>query len=163
MGLPSIPGLERGVVNPIYPQQEPCVFFVFFPNSQTTHPPTKGYLAMGRNPNRTPSEHPNPTNGIGSKMGGAPTPKWDPIGFDPQPNELSDWFAEMVIEFSVHVKTQSRHHNPHPRRFRIHLTNRNWCLVLGIGAPQWISKAAHISYTRHQSADAGRLSLWFAF
>ena len=38
---------------------------------------------MGQNPNRTPSEHPNPTTNIGSKMGDAPkTPKWDPIGFD---------------------------------------------------------------------------------
>ena len=27
---------------------------------------------------------PIPTR-IGSKMGGAPAPKWDPIGFDPQP------------------------------------------------------------------------------
>ena len=27
---------------------------------------------------------PVPTK-IGSKMGGAPTPKWDPIGVDPQP------------------------------------------------------------------------------
>ena len=34
---------------------------------------------------RTPSEHPNPPQKNGSKMGGAPTPKWDPIGFDPQP------------------------------------------------------------------------------
>ena len=35
-------------------------------------------MAMGQNPkpNRTPSEHPNPTTKIGSKMGGAPTPKW---------------------------------------------------------------------------------------
>ena len=35
------------------------------------------HLAMGQNPNRTPSEHPSdsiPTK-IGSKMGGAPTPK----------------------------------------------------------------------------------------
>ena len=30
-------------------------------------------VAMGQNPNRTPSEHPNPTTKIGSKMGGAPT------------------------------------------------------------------------------------------
>ena len=29
----------------------------------------------------------NPTIKVGSKMGGAPkTPKWDTIGFDPQPN-----------------------------------------------------------------------------
>ena len=40
---------------------------------------------MGQNPN--PSEHPNPTTKLASKMGGAPTPKWDLIGFDPQPND----------------------------------------------------------------------------
>ena len=39
-----------------------------------------------QNPNRlAPSEHPKPTTKIGSKMGGAPTPKWDPIGFEPWP------------------------------------------------------------------------------
>ena len=42
-------------------------------------------VAMGQNPNRTPSEHPNPTTKIPPKMGGAPAPKWEPIGFDPQP------------------------------------------------------------------------------
>ena len=31
-----------------------------------------------------PVNIPIPTK-IGSKMGGAATPKWDPIGFDPQP------------------------------------------------------------------------------
>ena len=35
---------------------------------------------------RTPSEHhPIPTK-IGSRMGGAPIPKWDLIGFEPWPN-----------------------------------------------------------------------------
>ena len=43
-------------------------------------------MAMGQKPNRTPSEHPNLTTKIGSETGGAPTPKWDPIGFDPQPH-----------------------------------------------------------------------------
>ena len=33
-------------------------------------------MAMGQNPNRTPSEHPNPTTKIGSKMGDAPISKW---------------------------------------------------------------------------------------
>ena len=33
-------------------------------------------LARGQNPNRAPSEYPNPTAKIGSKMGGANTPKW---------------------------------------------------------------------------------------
>ena len=41
------------------------------------------YLAMGQNP-VPPVNIPIPTQ-TGSKMGGAPTPKWDPIGFDPQP------------------------------------------------------------------------------
>ena len=31
----------------------------------------------------------NPTTKIGSKMGGAPIPKWDLIGFDPRPNRKS--------------------------------------------------------------------------
>ena len=37
-------------------------------------------MAMGQNPNRTPSEHPNPTTKIGPKMDGEFTypPKWDP-------------------------------------------------------------------------------------
>ena len=44
------------------------------------------YLAMAQNPNRfAPNERPNPTTKVGYKMGGAPTPKWDPIGFDAQP------------------------------------------------------------------------------
>ena len=42
-------------------------------------------MAMGQNP-VPPVNIPIPTK-IGSKMGGAPTPKQDPIGFDPQPNE----------------------------------------------------------------------------
>ena len=42
---------------------------------------------MNQNPNRTPSQHPNPTTRTGSNMGGEFTyqPKWDPIGFDPPP------------------------------------------------------------------------------
>ena len=38
---------------------------------------------VGQNP-VLPVNIPIPTK-IGSKMGGAPTPKWDPIGVDPQP------------------------------------------------------------------------------
>ena len=30
------------------------------------------------------AEHPNPTTKIPTKMGGAATPEWDPIGFAPQ-------------------------------------------------------------------------------
>ena len=39
------------------------------------------HLAMGQNPNRAPSEHPNPTTEIGSKMGGELTypKKWTPL------------------------------------------------------------------------------------
>ena len=50
---------------------------------------TKGLLevAMGQNP-VPPVNIPIPTK-IGPKMGGAPTPKWEPIGFDPQPSETS--------------------------------------------------------------------------
>ena len=49
------------------------------------------HVAMGQNPNRTPSEHPNSRRASQSplkwvlKWSGAPTPKWDPIGLDPQP------------------------------------------------------------------------------
>ena len=43
-------------------------------------------LAMGRKP-VTPVNIPIFTN-ISSKTGGAPTPKWDPIGFEPQPVDL---------------------------------------------------------------------------
>ena len=35
----------------------------------------------------SPSEQSNPATKIPTKMGGAPTPSWDPIGFDPQPYE----------------------------------------------------------------------------
>ena len=44
-------------------------------------------VAMGQNPNRTPSEHPNSTTKIGSKMGGAlKTPKMgSQNGFEPWP------------------------------------------------------------------------------
>ena len=38
-------------------------------------------MAMGQNP-VPPVNIPIPTK---TKIGGAPTPKWDPIGFDPQP------------------------------------------------------------------------------
>ena len=36
-------------------------------------------MAMGQDPNRTPSEHPNPTTQIGSKMGGE-------FAYQPQPH-----------------------------------------------------------------------------
>ena len=39
-------------------------------------------------------------------MGGAPTPKWDPIGFDPQPND-SSWFAAASLAH-VHARTRVR-------------------------------------------------------
>ena len=42
------------------------------------------HMAMGQNPNRTPSEHQLIPPKKGSTMGGEYTyqPKWDPIGFD---------------------------------------------------------------------------------
>ena len=45
------------------------------------------YMAMGQNPNRTPSEHPNPHK-IPTKMGGAPAPV---KGFDPPPFVCCFW------------------------------------------------------------------------
>ena len=39
-------------------------------------------MAMGQNPNRTPSEHPNPTKIALKWVVNSPTPKWDPIGVD---------------------------------------------------------------------------------
>ena len=44
----------------------------------------KGQMALGQKP-APPVNILIPTK-IGSKMGGAPIPKWDPIGFDPQPD-----------------------------------------------------------------------------
>ena len=41
-------------------------------------------MTMGQNP-VPPVNIPLPTK-IGSKVGGAPIPKWDPIGVDPQSN-----------------------------------------------------------------------------
>ena len=69
-------------------------------------------MAMGQNPNRTPSEHPNPTTKIGSKMGGEFTyqPRWDPIGFDPQPS----WFWGL---------SKNKTRNPLPFRRRQMLTS----------------------------------------
>ena len=45
-------------------------------------------MAMGQNPNRTPSEHPNPTTKIGSKLGGEFTyPQMGShSGFEPWPH-----------------------------------------------------------------------------
>ena len=43
-----------------------------------------GDMAMGQNP-VPPVNIPIPTK-TGPKMGGAPSPKWDPIGFEPWPH-----------------------------------------------------------------------------
>ena len=48
------------------------------------------YLAI--NPGYPPVNIPIPTK-IRSKMGGAPTLTWDPIGFDPQPNDILNYLA----------------------------------------------------------------------
>ena len=63
-------------------------------------------MAMGQNPNRPPSEHPNPSTKIGSTMGGAPTPKWYPIGFDPQP------CVHLGQPYGVHIGRRSAHVEP---------------------------------------------------
>ena len=42
------------------------------------------HLARGQNPKPVPPVNIRFNPKIGSKMGGAPTPKWDPIGVDPQ-------------------------------------------------------------------------------
>ena len=69
---------------PIYPPQEPRVQIL---NPQSK-PPTNGKLvldmAMGQNPNHSPSEHPNPNTKIGSEMGGEFTYPKMGFGFDPQ-------------------------------------------------------------------------------
>ena len=46
---------------------------------------SSGQMAMGQNLGYPPVNIPIPTR-IGSKMGGAPIPKWDPIGFEAWPN-----------------------------------------------------------------------------
>ena len=54
-------------------------------NNGTRHCRLSGH---GSKP-RTPSEHPNPTTKIGSKIGGEFTyPTWDAIGFHPQPSVM---------------------------------------------------------------------------
>ena len=53
-----------------------CLFLraaAIFSCTGAAYPPQK--KAMGQNPVPKSSEHPNPTTNIGSKMGGAPTPK----------------------------------------------------------------------------------------
>ena len=51
-----------------------------------TPPREENQMAMGQNSGYPPSEHPNPTTKIGSRMGGEFTyqPKWDLIGVDGQ-------------------------------------------------------------------------------
>ena len=53
-------------------------------------------MVMGQNP-VPPVKIPIPTK-IGSKMGGAPTPKWDPIDVDPQPNENGEDMPSLLSE-----------------------------------------------------------------
>ena len=48
--------------------------------------PRSRQMPMGQKP-VPPVNIPIPTK-IKPKMGGAPTPKWDPVGFDPQPNPI---------------------------------------------------------------------------
>ena len=71
------------------PRSEICVVF----ERKTTSPKTRTHPHGCGSKSRTPSEHPNPTTNIGSKMGREFTyqPKWDPIGFDPQPSWRVRW------------------------------------------------------------------------
>ena len=57
------------------------------------------YMGMGQNPNRTPSEHPNPTTKLGSKMGGEFTsqPKWIPLVLTHSHQFGPDPHAELVF------------------------------------------------------------------
>ena len=50
----------------VKPNKGPCTLHLTYNVGHTS----SRHLAIGQNPNRTPSEHPNPTAKIGSKMGG---------------------------------------------------------------------------------------------
>ena len=71
---------------------------------------------MGQSP-VTPVNIPIPSK-IGSKMRGAPTPKWDPIGFDPQPlpfcqtNSFQDPQVVLMFFFFFLDPTDVRHASP---------------------------------------------------
>ena len=71
---------------------------------------------------KSPSEHPNPTTKIGSKMGGAPTPKWYPIGFDAL-NQLKaerrkepDAYPSCGLFSDFPARPHRRHHRQRHRR-----------------------------------------------
>ena len=63
--------------------------------SKTRNPPVsvpiKTTYECWVNTPKSPSEHPNPHKL--TKMGGTPTPKWDPIGVDPQPYVGASFFC----------------------------------------------------------------------
>ena len=82
---------HQGSVNPLVSL---CSVTWEFVQCALVHP-EKPHTHLGdfREPPPKPYEHSQPcshgsksrTSSVGSKMGGAPTPKWDLIGFDPQP------------------------------------------------------------------------------
>ena len=65
---------------------------------------TGSYMAMGQKP-VLPVNIPIPTK-IGSKMGGAPIPKWDPIGFDRPYGPIQSAFEDFHL-----VKTPEKKKN----------------------------------------------------
>ena len=63
-------------------------------------------MAMGQNP-VPPANIPIPTK-IGSKMGGAPTPNWDPIGFGPRPNGNTSATGQMLETAKAKCRDSAR-------------------------------------------------------
>ena len=72
-------------------------------------------LAMGQNPNRTPSEHPNPHYNRPKWVVNSPTPKWDPIGFDHRGHLFNlsganmGWEAEFTSPYNSSTAEISEH------------------------------------------------------
>ena len=75
-----------------------------FTNLMWTLPPRN--MAMGQNPNRTPSEHHNPEFTY--------QPKWDPIGFT---NPMWTLPRRNMAMGQNPNRTPSEHPNPHQNRF----------------------------------------------
>ena len=101
---------------------------------------------------KTPSEHPFfPTN-LGSKMGGAPTPKWDPIGFDPQP-----YYAILLASGFRDARTLRNSRSSQPGSTSLSDGGTFWPAVLlqkakcqKIGSMQLISAKTRLSANKKQ-------------
>ena len=65
------------------------------PGQATIHKPIRVISPWIKSQIVPPVNIPIPTK-IGSKMGGAPTPKWDSIGFDPQPQCTAPMFDAAI-------------------------------------------------------------------